>query len=875
VLKNLINLSREQVAGACALAIIGGILAWFNSAAPVNLFLYDVFQRLPSREAPEDILIVAIDDASLTELGSWPWSRSLHAQLINKFNQAEVKAIAFEVPFTEPDRLHPDADLALSEAMTDKGNVVLPILFSTTPQGQEIIEVLPVSQLARFAAGLGHTETEMDGDGITRSLLLEKGVNGAYWPHLALSLYELIYGNFQGLLPGDISRLLPRRADGEISGNHLAYIPFVGPQGSFQTISYLDALYGQVDEDLLRDKIIFIGATSAELSNGITTPVSTTANHLSRVELSANIFQALRSRQLITPASQWVEAIVTMLGVLLVGLRTASSSPRGLLLGTIAASLIALLACGLAGFLFNYWLQPAALIIGILLCYPLWSYLRLEQALSYLRNEIKRLQSQPNLLHLQAELDTLVTGLEFLASILPISNWQICNEKDEILSQSHSRPSPGTSTTNGYAQHPEDQAATTAVPFQVKRLPHTLRIRWHASVTPNDDYLSLIDGLILPFNTTDAMIRLDSQQISDSIRQLRAAHQSLNNIGQFAVEGLAQLQDGVIIADNCGRILFRNRQANDLLDMSQESVSTINELLRRVTPSDHPGWSEQLKALLLEGKPLPCEAVIDDTKSVYIQGSLFAMDASSTNTILFSITNVSKLKHAERARKEALGFLSHDLRSPLVSVLALIEKSRDGATEEAAPLLDTIENYTKKNLAYIESYLQLARAENPNIELFECDVQAVFDNAIAESLPQTREANITLNYQQCSEPAWIHGNPQLLERAIINLIGNATKYSPAGTTVNVSIEVDIKKIVIAISDEGIGIPEKDMPHLFKSFRRGSNSNPQSPAGQGLGLRFVATVCERHNGKILVDSVPGSGTIFTLLLPKMISNPENT
>ena len=118
------------------------------------------------------------------------------------------------------------------------------------------------------------------------------------------------------------------------------------------------------------------------------------------------------------------------------------------------------------------------------------------------------------------------------------------------------------------------------------------------------------------------------------------------------------------------------------------------------------------------------------------------------------------------------------------------------------------------------------------------------------------------------EGIWIEGNGELIERTFVNLLGNAVKYSDADTTITITVSQFADDVHIEVSDEGYGIPEEELAHIFDPYFRSQESKLARNRGAGLGLRFVKTVVERHHGRIHVISEWGKGTTFTITLPAM-------
>jgi signal transduction histidine kinase len=126
--------------------------------------------------------------------------------------------------------------------------------------------------------------------------------------------------------------------------------------------------------------------------------------------------------------------------------------------------------------------------------------------------------------------------------------------------------------------------------------------------------------------------------------------------------------------------------------------------------------------------------------------------------------------------------------------------------------------------------------------------------------------SFSCRWLKAAEPLVINGDVSRLQRMVANLLDNAIKYTPAGGRVSVSVKEGQEQVIVAISDSGIGIDEKSLPRIFERFYRGDES--RSTPGNGLGLSLVGALVHAHGGEIQVESSPGKGTRFTVVLPKV-------
>jgi len=251
-----------------------------------------------------------------------------------------------------------------------------------------------------------------------------------------------------------------------------------------------------------------------------------------------------------------------------------------------------------------------------------------------------------------------------------------------------------------------------------------------------------------------------------------------------------------------------------------------------------------------------------------LRSVIFLSADLSERLIVASAVDLSDIRRAERLRSELIEYLSHDLKSPLISSLYLVSQEREDSLPEkdVAPLLQ-VESNINKTLKMIDDLLGLTRAENLSFE----HLQPVFFENLIEStidqlLPQARQKNITLTNKGIDDDVWVTADSSLLERAFVNVVGNAIKYSPEGTEVFISTHVkDNSWIITDIIDQGIGIPESRINKLFERFHRDPDVQEQFK-GTGLGLALVATVIKQHGGTVVASSIENNGTTITLGLP---------
>jgi len=373
-----------------ALSATGYVTQW---AWRVDLTIYDAALVLWQRSAPDDIVIVAIDDASLASVGRWPWPRRTQALLLERIAAGKPKAVALDIIYTEADA-DSGADAALAAAIARNGRTVLATLADETRAARRYSP--PVPALAAAAHSLGHVHVEIDPDAVVRSVYLLEGPARPDIAHLTLALLSAS-GEPVAALPGLVRTDLTPRSD-SWQRNHWLRIPFSGPPGYFERISAAALLDGQIPPERLRDKLVLVGATAAGVGDGYAVPTSASSRLMPGVEISAQVLATLRERidirELSKPAG-FVAAIVPVLCTLLGYLWL---SPRASLPFTFAVAgvVAALTLLGLRAE--QLWFPPAATLGTLALCYPLWSWRRLDASLAYMREDLRALQAEPDIL---------------------------------------------------------------------------------------------------------------------------------------------------------------------------------------------------------------------------------------------------------------------------------------------------------------------------------------------------------------------------------------------------------------------------------------------------------------------------------------------
>ncbi|NYH17110.1 CHASE2 domain-containing protein [Paraburkholderia bryophila] len=820
----------EWVAIGCLGIVVILLSSLGRLSASVDHLVYDRFLSLHAQPVLPDIVVVEIDNASVAQLGRWPWPRSVHARLLEQIAKAKPAAVIYDVLFTEANP--EDAALARAIALSP---TYLPVLLTAPDSAGRRSVVEPVAPLAQAAAGLGHINFEVDSDGIVRSVAQFEGDAQSRWPQLMVLAAQAVERGT--LLLNDVRR------DGVVVGSGAAdgatgesgatttsgatpaqnedsddegrfLIPFGPTAQSYTKLSFASVLDGDVPADQLRGRIVLIGVTASGLYDRFATPVSGELGPLPGVYIHANVLDTLLTGRQIEPAEPWVLCAVSLvpLGALLAGFLVLSPRRSMLLTGALCA----LAAAGSAALLFGarLWMSPVPAIVGAVVVYPIWNWRRLEMTMAYLRGELQRLADEPHLLP-----ETPSRGREFGGDVL--------EQHMALMAQA--------------AQRVQDMK----------------RFVWDSlDSIPEPILVSDVRGVVLIANHAAKAHFARLNAPAPEGRSMQAVLGGLTLVKTID-------RDAATDGDNN---LFAHAQWPALLDPARREFAGL--MAQGVEVRDA---SE-------------CDYLLRYANCTNEQGE--------TTGWIAGLVDVSALHAAERQREDALRLLSHDMRSPQASILALVEIER--ARDEpvlARGLLERIERYAQRALTLADDFVQLARAESQAYVLEPVSLTELLIDASDEVWPQAHAKRITLQTvtgegtqaqtqadadADTEEGHWICADRSLMTRALVNILNNAVKYSPPDTRItcslasleSTSVPGGARRVSCTIRDEGYGIPMEQQAGLFERFRRFHETERPEVGGAGLGMAFVKTVVTRHGGDVAVVSAPGKGTAFTIELPAL-------
>jgi PAS domain S-box-containing protein len=778
------------------------------TAASVNMLF-----RFRGRVAPpEDIVIVAVDDASLQQVGSWPWPRSVMAGALDRITAARPLAVGLDVVYAEAS--DPAQDELLTRAIRRNGRVVLPAQLTEPEAAQEDSGgpsrwLLPLPEMKAAAAATGHAHADPDVDGVLRTVQLSKAddTGERLWA-FGLETLRVAEGlPVETVEEGDVALRVGRHRiavhnEGErstIPGVTLTrpnemIINYLGPPRTFPYYSIADVLRGGVAPAAFENKIVLVGAVAQTLGDTRITPYISYAEGgrqggvgMPGVEVHANVIETMRRGVWLTPRTDLAGFGVTLLVIL-----CATASVRLLDGWRVVAGLGLLLALIVGGslYVFNH-------------------------------NFI-----MPPLVPMLAGFITVVPSLLLRGSLAASRD---LDEKLVRLALIQKRFIP-----RGASEGPKEGAAGASA-----GLPHD--VAWK---------LRAVDEI-----TTLLVARIG-----------------------FMNQVFTSMTDGLLVADTAGRVVFANPAAQRFRGGAEpEALAglSLEELFVKQGVIEGEALREMVRGAL-DGRVAATEVELPGREGRFyvLQFSAVAAGEEAEGQgpigLIVIITDVTKRRELERVKAETLQLVSHELRAPLTSIRALSDvllkfpvpedESRESLKTiytEAVRMNDLINLYL--DVTRIETGAQtLARVPVPANELIGESVRA-FGRAAAE-----KGIHIGTRLEEPSPV--LFADRQLLTQAVNNLLGNAIKYSPAGSEVEVGSSSDETHARIHVRDRGYGIPPEFQARVFEKFYRLERDVKAEVVGTGLGLPLVKEIVERHGGRVTLESEPGVGSTFTIHMP---------
>jgi len=363
--------------------------------------------------------------------------------------------------------------------------------------------------------------------------------------------------------------------------------------------------------------------------------------------------------------------------------------------------------------------------------------------------------------------------------------------------------------------------------------------------------------------------------VVETIRELDERIAELEARRRESEAVLSTLQDGVIALDAEQRVLAMNRAAQRML--SATANFNRGRLLQEVArqPSLNAFVADAMRQT--HGGVEEFELIGSTSMRVRAAASSLDTGEGAERGLLVVMTDVTRLRRLETMRSEFAANAAHELRTPITNIMGYVETLQDTGWDDrelARDCLETISKHAGRLGAIIDDMLALTRLESPEgregIDAFPSRIGEILDAAWVELSDEADRKGVQVVVEG-NRDLRAMVNPALVQQAITNLLSNAIRYSPSGTTVTIRVhdepaDSDTSLVQVEVYDEGPGIAPEHLPRIFERFYRVDKARSRQLGGTGLGLAIVKHIALVHGGGVDVQSSVGKGSRFRLTLP---------
>lgn len=378
-----------------------------------------------------------------------------------------------------------------------------------------------------------------------------------------------------------------------------------------------------------------------------------------------------------------------------------------------------------------------------------------------------------------------------------------------------------------------------------------------------DNNIRLASGIALhpalPGN--DEIAKLDNV-----FHQMAASLQEAAQKERLVVENARDL---ICSLDNRGAFLTVSPASNSLLGYTPDELIG-SKIINLIYLQDREATQNNLKLMMAGEQLAPFETRLVRKDGAIVDG-LWSASWSQTEESLFCVVHDNtERKRAERLRQEIVQMVSHDLRTPLTSIrgiLEMLETDTFGALNDRGKKMVNLANQSSlRMLALIRDLLEIEKMEAGMLELnkMQVPISSLVEQSIATVQPIATERKVNLVSDLNASEIFADGDR--IVQILVNLIGNAVKFSPPNSTVKVQVKTDNQSTEFSVVDEGRGIPDSSLSTIFERFKQLQESDSKKEGGSGLGLAICKALVELHGGDISVSSVIGKGSNFSFRIP---------
>ncbi|GAA3199886.1 cell wall metabolism sensor histidine kinase WalK [Lentilactobacillus kefiri] len=369
----------------------------------------------------------------------------------------------------------------------------------------------------------------------------------------------------------------------------------------------------------------------------------------------------------------------------------------------------------------------------------------------------------------------------------------------------------------------------------------------------------------------DELGQLASAVNNLSVR-VEESHESTESERRRLDSVLANMTDGVLATDRRGNVIIINETAASFLDLDENQAMGKSILDVLDIRKDY-----SLRDLLEKPDELILDFSSEDHSLVlHAHFSLIQRESGFISGLVCVLRDITEQQRIDQDRKQFVSNVSHELRTPLTSVRSYIEALSDGAWKDpklAPKFLKVTQDETDRMIRMINDLLTLSRMDSgtQKMEVELVNINELFNYVLnrfdmilkKEDHP---EKTYTIKRYFTKRDLWVDLDTDRFTQVLDNLMNNAIKYSPDGGVITCRLYETRNKVILSVSDQGLGIPRKDIPHIFDRFYRVDKARSRQQGGSGLGLAISKETVEALHGQIWAESVEGKGSTFYIALP---------
>ena len=369
----------------------------------------------------------------------------------------------------------------------------------------------------------------------------------------------------------------------------------------------------------------------------------------------------------------------------------------------------------------------------------------------------------------------------------------------------------------------------------------------------------------------DELGQLASAVNNLSVR-VEESHESTESERRRLDSVLANMTDGVLATDRRGNVIIINETAASFLDLDENQAMGKSILDVLDIRKDY-----SLRDLLEKPDELILDFSSDDHSLIlHAHFSLIQRESGFISGLVCVLRDITEQQRIDQDRKQFVSNVSHELRTPLTSVRSYIEALHDGAWKDpklAPKFLKVTQDETDRMIRMINDLLTLSRMDSgtQKMEVELVNINELFNYVLNRfdmilKKDEHPEKMYTIKRYFTKRDLWVDLDTDRFTQVLDNLMNNAIKYSPDGGVITCRLYETRNKVILSVSDQGLGIPHKDIPHIFDRFYRVDKARSRQQGGSGLGLAISKEVVEALHGQLWAESVEGKGSTFYIALP---------